>query len=45
MAENDNALFYQLYFQSPGVAETEFERDVRCTIRKSLYSLSGGHAA
>src|SRR6516225_2527979 len=29
MPENDTALFYQLYFQSPGVAETEFERDIR----------------
>jgi pimeloyl-ACP methyl ester carboxylesterase len=41
MPQNDNALFYQLYFQSPGVAETEFERDVRLTIRKILYSASG----
>jgi pimeloyl-ACP methyl ester carboxylesterase len=41
MPENDTALFYQLYFQSPGVAETEFERDIRRTIRKILYSASG----
>ncbi len=41
MPENDNALFYQLYFQPPGVAETEFEHDVRRTIRKILYSASG----
>jgi pimeloyl-ACP methyl ester carboxylesterase len=41
MPENDTALFYQLYFQSPGVAETEFERDIRRTIRKVLYSASG----
>jgi pimeloyl-ACP methyl ester carboxylesterase len=41
MPANDTALFYQLYFQSPGVAETEFERDIRRTIRKILYSASG----
>jgi pimeloyl-ACP methyl ester carboxylesterase len=41
MPENDTALFYQLYFQSPGVAEMEFERDIRSTIRKVLYSASG----
>jgi len=41
MPENDSALFYQLYFQSPGVAETEFERDIRRAIRKILYSASG----
>jgi pimeloyl-ACP methyl ester carboxylesterase len=33
--------FYQVYFQEPGPAETEFERDVRTTIRKLLYGLSG----
>lgn len=36
--------FYQVYFQEPGPAETEFERDVRTTIRKLLYGLSGGVA-
>jgi pimeloyl-ACP methyl ester carboxylesterase len=41
MPQNDNAFFYQLYFQSPGVAEREFERDVRLTVRKILYSASG----
>jgi len=41
MPETGTTLFYQLYFQSPGVAETEFERDVRRTIRKILYSASG----
>jgi epoxide hydrolase A/B len=41
MSQNDDALFYQLYFQSPGVAEAEFERDVRLTIRSLLYSGSG----
>jgi pimeloyl-ACP methyl ester carboxylesterase len=33
--------FYQVYFQQPGPAEAEFERDVRTTIRKLLYGLSG----
>jgi pimeloyl-ACP methyl ester carboxylesterase len=34
-------LFYQLYVQTPGVAEEEFERDVRLTVRTILYSISG----
>ncbi|GAC1641373.1 MAG: alpha/beta hydrolase [Ktedonobacteraceae bacterium] len=33
--------FYQLYFQEPGVAEAELERDVRTTIRRFFYGLSG----
>jgi pimeloyl-ACP methyl ester carboxylesterase len=33
--------FYQNYFQKPGVAEAEFERDVRTTLRKILYASSG----
>src|SRR5262249_22200833 len=37
----DKAAFYQLYFQAPGVAEAEFERDIRLTVRKILYSASG----
>jgi pimeloyl-ACP methyl ester carboxylesterase len=41
MPQTDSALFYQLYFQTPGVAEAEFERDVRRTIRSLLYSSSG----
>jgi hypothetical protein len=28
--------FYQLYFQQPGIAEAELERDVRTTIRRFL---------
>jgi pimeloyl-ACP methyl ester carboxylesterase len=31
MPQSDEMLFYQLYFQTPGVAEAEFERDVRAT--------------
>jgi pimeloyl-ACP methyl ester carboxylesterase len=41
MPQNDEASFYQLYFQKPGVAETELEADARASIRKILYSGSG----
>jgi len=41
MPQTEDALFYQLYFQSPGIAEAEFERDVRLSIRSFLYSASG----
>ncbi len=34
-------LFYTLYFQTPGVAEKEFEQDVRLTLRKLLFAASG----
>jgi pimeloyl-ACP methyl ester carboxylesterase len=33
--------FYQLYFQQPGLAESELEEDVRSTMLKILYSGSG----
>jgi len=41
MPQTADALFYQLYFQTPGVAEAELERDVRLTIQSVLYSGSG----
>ena len=41
MPQTDDAVFYQLYFQTPGVAEAEFERDVHSTFRSLLYSASG----
>src|SRR5262249_44766827 len=41
MPKTDSSLFYQLYFQTPGVAETELGRDPRETIRRFLYSASG----
>ena len=41
MPRNDDAIFYQLYFQTPGVAEVELEKDVRLSLRKILYSASG----
>jgi pimeloyl-ACP methyl ester carboxylesterase len=33
--------FYQLYFQKPGVAEAEFEADLRTALRKIYYQASG----
>lgn len=33
--------FYQLYFQEPGVAEKELEADVRGSLRKIYYWISG----
>jgi pimeloyl-ACP methyl ester carboxylesterase len=41
MPQTDDAWFYQLYFQAPGVAEAELERDVRLSLRRLLYSGSG----
>jgi pimeloyl-ACP methyl ester carboxylesterase len=41
MPRQDDAVFYQLYFQKPGVAEAELERDIRRTIRAVLSSESG----
>lgn len=39
--QNDEALFYTLYFQEPGLAEAEFEADPRLTLRKLLFAASG----
>ncbi|MET0852814.1 MAG: alpha/beta hydrolase [Candidatus Rokuibacteriota bacterium] len=41
MPRTDDAWFYQLYFQEPGVAEAELGRDPRATIRRMAYSGSG----
>ncbi len=41
MPRRDDAMFYQLYFQEPGVAEVELERDARQTIVKLLFAASG----
>jgi len=41
MPQTDDAVFYQLYFQAPGVAEAELSRDVRSSIRRLLYAGSG----
>ena len=39
--ETDDAVFYQSYFQSPGVAESDLEQDVRLTMHTLLYEASG----
>jgi len=41
MPRTDDAIFYQLYFQEPGVAEAELERDVRTTMRTVAWAASG----
>ena len=45
MPRTADAQFYQLYFQEPGVAEAELERDPRATVRNMLYGASGDGAA
>ncbi len=39
--QTSEELFYTLYFQTPGVAEKEFDKDVRSTVHNLLYSASG----
>jgi pimeloyl-ACP methyl ester carboxylesterase len=41
MPQTNDAVFYQLYYQTPGMAEAEFELDVRRFIRGNLYLISG----
>jgi pimeloyl-ACP methyl ester carboxylesterase len=41
MPQTETTVFYQLYFQAPGVAEAELERDPRDTIRRLMFSASG----
>jgi pimeloyl-ACP methyl ester carboxylesterase len=41
MAQTPDAVFYQLYFQEPGVAEADLGRDPRATILRLLYWASG----
>jgi pimeloyl-ACP methyl ester carboxylesterase len=41
MPRTDDAIFYQLYFQEPGVAEAELGRDPRETLRRVLFGGSG----
>ena len=45
MPRTADAQFYQLYFQEPGVAEAEFERDPRATVFNMLYGASGDGVA
>ncbi|MBK1812807.1 alpha/beta hydrolase [Clostridium sp. YIM B02505] len=39
--KNEKELFYTLYFQTPGIAEKEFEKDIYFTIHNLLYWASG----
>ncbi|MBZ9884630.1 alpha/beta hydrolase [Mesorhizobium sp. CA10] len=41
MPRTAESQFYQLYFQQPGIAEAELERDPRATVRAMLYAVSG----
>lgn len=41
MPRTADAVFYQLYFQTPGVAEAELEADVAASVRDTLLRLSG----
>jgi epoxide hydrolase A/B len=41
MPKTADAQFYQLYFQEPGVAEAEFERDPSVALAIMLYGASG----
>jgi pimeloyl-ACP methyl ester carboxylesterase len=45
MPRSETARFYQLYFQEPGPAEAELERDPRATIRNMLFGASGDGVA
>jgi len=45
MPRTENAQFYQLYFQEPGIAEAELGRDPRATIRNMLFGASGDGVA
>ena len=40
MPQTDEAIFYQLYFQQPGVAEAEFERDPKRLVSTILLGMS-----
>ena len=41
MPQTDDAVFYQLHFQQPGVAEAELEHDVRAYIRDIMLLIAG----
>ena len=45
MPETKEAVFYQTYFMAPGIAEAEFERDIRSTLRKFQVLWSGNPTA
>jgi len=41
MPQNEEEIFYQLYFQRVGIAEAELQRDVPTTLRRLLFTASG----
>ncbi len=41
LPETDDAVFYQEYFQVPGVAEADLEQDIHFSVRSTLYAFSG----
>jgi pimeloyl-ACP methyl ester carboxylesterase len=41
MPKTDDAVWYQLYFQEPGIAEAEFDRNVRTAFRIGRLNVSG----
>jgi pimeloyl-ACP methyl ester carboxylesterase len=41
MPQTDGEVWYQLYFQEPGVAEAEFDGNVRTVVRVGMIALSG----
>ena len=41
MPQTDDAMWYQLYFQEPGVAEAEYDRNARVVFHAGKISISG----
>jgi len=41
MPQTEDAVFYQLHFQTPGVAEAEYDGNVRAVFRSGLIAISG----
>jgi pimeloyl-ACP methyl ester carboxylesterase len=41
LPSSETEVFYQEYFQTPGVAEAWYEKDVRQSVRSSLFGFSG----
>ena len=41
MPQTDDAIWYQLYFQQPGVAEAEYDRNARAIFHAGKISISG----
>jgi len=41
LPETDDAVFYQEYFQAPGIAEADLEHNVHFSVRSTLYAFSG----